>query len=155
MVLRSSPLYSLSPFLDESGVLRRKGRVEESDLPFEQKHPIILPCSYESYVLVRSEHSLVFHQSVDYLISRISQKFHIISLRRLCKQVKRFCLPCQRQDAKACNEIGAPLPGDRIRKAPPFSITGVDYAGPLTCKNSGKKKYYILIFTCAVIRAIH
>ena len=49
----------------------------------------------------------------------------------------------------------APLPKLRAKQAPPFSVTGVDYAGPLYCLDFPKKKFYILLFTCAVIRAIH
>ena len=32
---------------------------------------------------------------------------------------------------------------------------GVDHAGPLYTRDAGKNKFYILLFTCAVIRAVH
>ena len=31
----------------------------------------------------------------------------------------------------------------------------MDHAGPLYCCDSGNKKFYVLLFTCAVVRAIH
>ncbi|XP_025160016.1 uncharacterized protein LOC112589768 [Harpegnathos saltator] len=37
-----SSLLSLRPFLDSDGLLRIDGRLEESNLPFNQKHPVIL-----------------------------------------------------------------------------------------------------------------
>ena len=40
---RSSPLYKLDPFLDEDGVLRVGGRIKHSSLPYDVRHPVILP----------------------------------------------------------------------------------------------------------------
>jgi len=34
-------------------------------------------------------------------------------------------------------------------------VTGLDYAGPLFCIDLPSKKLYILLFTCAVVRAVH
>ena len=41
--------------------------------------------------------------------------------------------------------------------APPFSKTGVDFAGSLFVKGKGKqmRKVYIALFTCCVTRAVH
>ncbi|GFQ91937.1 integrase catalytic domain-containing protein [Trichonephila clavata] len=50
--------------------------------------------------------------------------------------------------------ITAPLPRDRIEQSPPFAVTGLDFAGPIFVKNS-KEKFYILLCTCAVTRALH
>ena len=49
----------------------------------------------------------------------------------------------------------APLTGDRVTRSPPFSVTGIDHAGPLYCSDYPKKKLYVLLFTCAVTRAVH
>ncbi|MCH2241292.1 MAG: hypothetical protein MK041_05035 [Aquabacterium sp.] len=49
----------------------------------------------------------------------------------------------------------APLPKDRVQKTPPFAVTGIDHAGPLYCADDPGKKFYILLFTCAVVRAVH
>ena len=40
---RSSSLYKLDPFLDEDGLLRVSGRLRQSSIPYEVKHPVILP----------------------------------------------------------------------------------------------------------------
>ncbi|GBM26101.1 hypothetical protein AVEN_12857-1 [Araneus ventricosus] len=47
----------------------------------------------------------------------------------------------------------APLPVDRLRVASVFEITGVYFAGPLYLKRN--QKSWIVIYTCAVFRAIH
>ncbi|XP_066930773.1 uncharacterized protein [Clytia hemisphaerica] len=40
---KSSQLINLSPFLDSNNLLRVGGRIRNADIPFESKHPIILP----------------------------------------------------------------------------------------------------------------
>ena len=47
------------------------------------------------------------------------------------------------------------LPQDRTSQAPPFAVTGVDFAGPLFSVDFPKKKLYVCLFTCAVTRAVH
>ena len=49
----------------------------------------------------------------------------------------------------------SPLPDNRIKKTPPFSICGVDHAGPLFCSDTGDRKLHIALFTCAAIRAVN
>ncbi|GBN85884.1 hypothetical protein AVEN_203981-1 [Araneus ventricosus] len=46
-----------------------------------------------------------------------------------------------------------PLPENRVRDAAVFQITGVDAAGPLFL--TGNQKAWLLLFTCAVYRAVH
>ena len=36
-----------------------------------------------------------------------------------------------------------------------FSVTGIDFAGPLFCADVHDEKFYICLFTCAVTRAVH
>ncbi|GIY95299.1 integrase catalytic domain-containing protein [Caerostris extrusa] len=45
------------------------------------------------------------------------------------------------------------LPLDRVRESAIFEITGIDLCGPLLLKPRGKAR--IVLFTCAVYRAIH
>ena len=49
-----------------------------------------------------------------------------------------------------------PLPSFRVEEAPPFSFTGVDFAGPLYIKSiDGTQKVWICLYTCCVARAVH
>jgi hypothetical protein len=70
-------------------------------------------------------------------------------------RVKRFCVGGQKVDAQAATQPVAPLPEFRIRESPPFSAVGIDHAGPLYCSDFNGKKFYVLLFTCAVVRAVH
>lgn len=48
------------------------------------------------------------------------------------------------------------LPPDRTAKAGPFEVINMDFAGPLYVKKRAvQAKAYIVLFTCAVTRAIH
>ena len=44
-ISRQSSLLKLDPFIDEEGLIRVGGRLKNSTLPFEVKHPIVLPRS--------------------------------------------------------------------------------------------------------------
>ena len=152
---KNSPISMLTPFLGKDGLIRVQGRLQESSLAYEVKHPIILPKCHLSLLLVRFQHSLLKHAGVNSMVSTLRHTYWIIGLRRLAKQVKKECTPCQRFDSRPCNQTFAPLPGVRVKEAPPFSVTGVDHAGPLFCVDRPGKKLYILLLTCAVVRAVH
>ena len=153
-VHKTSKIAQLSPMMGEDGLLRIKGRLQLSDLAYEEKHPIILPNCHLVKLLVRFQHYLLKHAGVNTMISSLRGNYWIVGLRKIAKMVKRECVLCKKLDAQACNQQTAPLPEVRIQQAPPFSITGLDYAGPLFCCDSNKK-FYILLFTCAVIRSVH
>jgi len=53
-------------------------------------------------------------------------------------------------------ESEAPMPADRITATNLFQVTGIDFAGPLYVKGTPLlKQYYIALFTCDTIRAVH
>jgi hypothetical protein len=154
-VHKSSSIAKLDPFIGEDGLLRVKGRLQFSDLSYGSKHPIILPKCHVSKLLVRFQHVLLKHAGVETLITSLRNNYWILGVRRVAKQVKRECVPCQRFDSKACNQPVAPLPDLRVKESPPFCVIGLDNAGPLFCSDDPSRKLYILLFTCAVVRAVH
>ena len=152
---KTSSIAKLSPFLSQEGLLRVGGRIQFAKLSFEEKHPVILPKSHVSMLLVRSHHRMMKHAGVATMISTLRCQFWIVGLRRMAKKVKRECIACQKQDAVACAQPRAPLPGDRVTRSAPFSVTGIDHAGPLYGSDHPGRKLYVLLFTCAVTRALH
>ena len=68
-------------------------------------------------------------------------------------QVEKLCK--EQHHSKACTQPVATLPASRVTPSPPFTVSGLDYAGPFFCVDKPSSKFYILLFTCAVIRAIH
>ena len=48
------------------------------------------------------------------------------------------------------------LPRGRVSDDPPFTNSGIDFAGPIyVTADSGTRKAYICLFTCQITRAIH
>lgn len=82
--------------------------------------------------------------------------YWVLKWRKLVKWVITRCHICKRLKAKPAQQVKAPLPGDRVTESPPFEVTGVNFTGPLYVKSSGQpKKAYIVLFMCAVTRAVH
>ena len=154
-VAKRSSLVRLSPFLDEEGIMRMKGRLQKSNLTHDAKHPIILPNGPLAKLLIRSDHVSMKHAGVGAMMAHVRASHWVIGLRRLVKRVKRECVFCQRNDARPCDQSPAPLPAARVQPSAPFSVIGLDYAGPLYCLDFPGKKFYILLITCGVVRAIH
>ena len=154
-IAKNSSLAKLSPFVDDSGLLRVQGRLQFSALSWSEKHPMILPKGHLAKLLTRFHHRFLKHAGVSAVISSLRNEFWILGVRRIAKQVKKECVACQRQDCPPCSQPMAPLPSERVKQSNPFAVLGVDYAGPLFCADFPQKKFWILLFTCAVTRAVH
>ena len=113
-VSKSSSLYKLSPYMGKDNLLRVTGRLQASQLSFEEKHPVIIPKGYLAKLIVRFQHVLMKHAGVETMLTALRNCYWIIGARCLAKQVKRGCFDCKRLDASACNQPGAPLPGQRV-----------------------------------------
>ncbi|XP_015917645.2 uncharacterized protein [Parasteatoda tepidariorum] len=152
---KTSNIYSLYPELDEDGLLRLRGRIQFADCLESTKHPWILPskCRYAELVILNA-HEQVLHSGVDSTLTQVREKFWIIKGRRRIKSLLGRCIICKRYSARHGEQDVAPFPPDRILESPPFAITGCDYAGPFF-SNENKNKHYLLLFTCAVTRAVH
>ena len=152
---RHSKIISLKPFLDECGLLRIGGRLQETNWSFTQKHPYILPGNDAlSELLIRKAHEDVMHSGLQANLNQLRETYWILKSRQMTKSCVKRCLICRRACVKAGQQISAPLPKDRINEAQAFEITGVDFAGPIYVKPDNKKAY-IALFTCAVTRAVH
>lgn len=158
---KSSNLKSLSPYLDENGIMRVGGRLQKSLLAEETKHPIILPRnSHLSKLIISDAHLNTLHGGLQLVISYIREAYWIIGIRNLVKQQIRTCVTCVRQNAKTQNPFMGSLPSVRCKPARAFLHSGVDYAGPIkirTTKGRGNRSYkgYICLFICMATRAIH
>ena len=104
-ISRASKIAKLSPFLSEDGLLRVSGRIQFAKLSYEEKHPIILPKSHVSTLLVRSHHQMLKHAGVATMIATLRCQFWVVGLRRIAKTVKRECVACQKQEAVACDQL--------------------------------------------------
>nr|CAH7768789.1 unnamed protein product [Callosobruchus chinensis] len=157
----NSKVLNLKPFIDDCGILRVGGRLEQAKFAFEKKHPIILSdeCAL-SRLIVEDAHKKLFHAGPRHVLAVIREEYWIIGGRRLCNKVISKCIVCYRYRAKALTPIMASLPEQRLNPRLSFQVTGVDYAGPFMIKDrSGRgcrlSKAYACLFICFTVKVVH
>ena len=147
-------------FCGEDGIWRCGGRLSNTDLPPATKHPILLHKSHHfTTLIVLAAHERVFHNGVKETLTEIRAKYWIVRGRNLVKKIIYKCTICRRHEGPSYpNPQPPPLPAFRVKESPPFSYTGVDFAGPVYVKSHGiteSDKVWICLYTCCVTRAIH
>ncbi|XP_059217641.1 uncharacterized protein LOC131994780 [Stomoxys calcitrans] len=157
---RGSRIVGLHPFLDRRGILRVGGRLQNANMSFNQKHPIVLNKSNLTAAIVRSFHLATLHGGNRLTETSTKRKYWIIGLKAAIKKCIRSCPRCIRYKQETAKQIMGDLPDSRVTAMQPFLYTGVDYAGPIRMKcsrNRGQKcfKGYIAIFVCMSTKAIH
>ena len=152
-----SSIATLRPFLDENGILRiQTGRCENNTvLPYETKFPILLPAGHISELLIRQQHFFLKHSGPKLVLNMLRSQYWILEGKRIAAKVQRECARCSRHDSRAILQPTPSMPAYRVNQVPPFCISGLDNAGPVYCSDNPSHKYYILLITCAVTRAIH
>ncbi|XP_055605004.1 uncharacterized protein LOC129753231 [Uranotaenia lowii] len=159
-VPKQSPIRLLNPLVDEKGILRVGGRLKLADQPYVTRHPILLPNFHPLARMLAIHYHLKFiHGGGRLTLSNMRELFWPINGRRLVRSVIRGCWRCTRASpVPACQQVGQ-LPEPRVRPARPFTVTGVDYAGPLYLrpvhKRAGPSKAYISVFVCFATKAVH
>ncbi|XP_046492940.1 uncharacterized protein [Neodiprion pinetum] len=156
-----SRLLSLSPFLDEAGILRVGGRLRHADISHNQRHPILLPKSnHITNLIIENGHQSHGHAGVQSTLYSLRQRYWIIDGRNQVRKIILRCVKCMRAKPPTINYIVGQLPKDRVTEARPFSNVGVDYCGPFYMKekrfrNRARVKIYVAVFVCLVVKAVH
>ncbi|XP_055589664.1 uncharacterized protein LOC129741877 [Uranotaenia lowii] len=156
---KSSVLYRLTPVIDDNGVMRMGGRMEQAEhIPFDTKFPIILPKdNLITTRLLQFVHEKCGHGNKETVYNEVCQKFWIPKLRVAIQHVMRECMWCKVYRCKPEVPRMAPLPVQRLSaKLGPFSSVGIDYLGPLEVTvGRRKEKRWVAVFTCLAVRAVH
>lgn len=160
VVGKRSPLRRLSPFIDTERVVRVGGRLSLSQLPYQTKHPALLPKSHPFTRLVAEHyHKKLLHGGGRALLTAMREEFWPIDGRRLVRSVVRACFRCCRLNPVPVQQQIGQLPASRVTPSRPFSIVGVDYAGPFYLKAIHKRasptKAYLCLFVCFATKAVH
>lgn len=160
-LMRKSRLSSLTPFLDEQGVLRVGGRLKYTDFDFLSKHPIIISKNNALLQLLLFEaHEKTLHGGPQMMVTHLRTRYWLIDAGNSVKKFARNCMTCAKQRTVTRTQLMGALPECRVKPSRPFSITGVDFAGPINArlsKGRGSKSFkaYISLFICMVTKAIH
>lgn len=159
--IKSANWKKLSPFLDQNdGLVRVGGRLANSDLSYNQKHPILLPDKQRITVLIIDHfHKQTLHAGPQLLLSSILQYYWPINGRNQARSCVRRCVKCFKTNPRPSEQIMGNLPAARITPSPPFMKTGCDYCGPMYLnpvhRRAASMKVYLCIFVCFSTKAAH
>ena len=145
----------MSLFTDVSGVLRCQGRIDNAlNLSYSTKYPVILPSDHHLTTLyVLRGHVKVLHNRVKKTFTELRSRFWVINGRTVARKILHNCHVRRRYEGRPYFAAPLPpLPGFRVRGAPSFTNTGVDFAGLLIVKDAGgaQSKVWIVLYTCCV-----
>ncbi|XP_017484250.1 PREDICTED: uncharacterized protein LOC108372938 [Rhagoletis zephyria] len=159
--LRSS-LIRLNVFLDDNNILRAGGTIRRSAVSPDIKFPIVLPSRSSIVIMIINDlHKSLLHGGPQLMQTVLQRRFWVMGARGLVRKIFHNCTTCRRQGAIPQQQMMADLPSFRVNYAGrPFSVTGVDMAGPFSVKFSkgrGSKstKGYIAVFICMATGAMH
>ncbi|GBM28148.1 hypothetical protein AVEN_224202-1 [Araneus ventricosus] len=138
------------------GIIHVGGRLQKSKFAFLQKHLILIPAKHHFVsLLIWSSHEKVFHDGVSETLMEIRKKSWLIRGKANCEELSQsVCFVQTIYTSSPGVQVTAPLPVARVEQPPQSSIVGIDFGGPLYTKNSDNT-FYIVLFTCAVTRAMH
>ena len=95
VIIQSSRLIKLTPFLDKVGVLREDGSLERSSFSEEVKHPIIIaPVHRIASLIIEHAHVSNHHPSAERLLADIRQEYWILKARSVIRKVLKNCYSC-------------------------------------------------------------
>ena len=141
--------------------MRVGGRLKNSHLSYNSRHPIILfKKAHLTLLLVLELHVSSLHSEPSIMLGLLSSTHYIIGGKQLIRDVTRMCLICRKHYVK----IGSPLMGVlrtlRVSLSPLFTETGLDFFGPITIRRRHTRKpvyckCYIYVFGCLSTKRIH
>ena len=163
LVSKDSKLLSLHPLLVDN-IIRVGGRNKHANVPFNQKHQMIIHKNHPlSKLVIKHTHESNFHCGREQTLSILRNKYWIPNVRGLIRKIITDCLHCRKVSATPSLPFMADIPEERLQhNHKPFTNTGTDYFGPFYVKlskatrsNAAKGKRYGVIFTCMTTRAVH
>ncbi|KAB0792404.1 hypothetical protein PPYR_14363 [Photinus pyralis] len=122
--IRSLPKYirKLTPFLDQDGILRVGGRLKNTPLSYDHKHPCLLPSDHRlTNLIIEYTHIKYLHPGLQTTQFLLSQRFWIPSSKRVIKKVLSSCLRCFKCNPSSCTPLMGDLPKFRVNKIKCFT----------------------------------
>ena len=161
--LKKSTLYQLDPYVDDAGILRVGGRLRQTNLSFNEKHPVLLPKGHHvSMLILRYYHEQVHHQGRQITHGALRNAgYWLVGGHGAVASLIGSCFTCRRLRRPMLEQKMADLPPDRAEIGPPFTNVGFDVFGPWTVQTRRTRggvalnKRWGIVFTCLVSRAIH
>lgn len=110
---KNSRLRKLNPFIDNN-LLRVGGRLQNSNLDFETKHPIILSDkSYPVKLFLNNVHRSVGHLGRESILSHIRRKHWLLRGGSVARKIVNDCIICRKIQGKTSRQLMSELPCNR------------------------------------------
>lgn len=139
----------MTPIFDADGVLRVGGRLQATELSFEQKNPAILPYNHEvTKLLIQWLHLSNIHAGPQALLAIAREKYWIIKGKTMAKTNVDTCILCNPAKPKLLEQVIGSLPKDRVTAGRVFQTTGIDYAGPIYIHGNGRGERIEKAYKC-------
>ena len=132
---KGSKVLKFSPFLDEEGLIRAKGRISKSQLDFNAMHQILLYWKHHAVELfLQNEHKDNQHEGTEQVRNIVPQKIWILGIRNPIRSIKNKCVTCRKGRAQTIAPVMAALHEERFDASTAFTNVAVDYFGPFIVK---------------------
>ena len=145
---------TLSPFIDDKGIIRVGGRLDIAIVSYETKHPTLLQSTTWISLLITPHMHQFGHPGVATTTAKTREQYWILKANTLSKSVKSRCVFCREMVHQAEEQLMADLPDLRLAPHTPlFYYTSCDYYNVKIGRNK-QMKHYGVIFTCLNTRAV-
>ena len=125
----------MSFFDPDYNALRVRGRLGNSSCNELRNIPFLIPKNSQlAPVIVRHFLEETLHGGGQMTQAALREHFWIIGVKPLIKKIYQNCLKYCPQSLKASFQLIADLPAETITPAKPFSLCGLDLAGPFITK---------------------
>ena len=156
----SRNLVKYTPFIDNNGIIRGKGRLKHTELDDNMKHPIMLHADHPlGRLFLRHHHRRLLHQGYRVVLANLANEgFIIINGKQGLKSIATRCIFCRIRRRKVLQQRMGDMPSFRIQpRKPPFTTVSMDFFSPLKVKVSrnASTSGSVLIVTCTTTRCIH
>ena len=150
----------LSPRKREDGVWIVGSRAETwMEASYNNQYQILLPFKHRfTRLYVEFIHN-ISHPGVLSTVSKIRLRNWIVNLPKMVKSIIHHCVPCKLKRQETIKQMMGPFPIGRLKPAPRWHQTSLDYFGHFIIKGEVNKrsrgKCFGIILTCLITRGVH
>ena len=150
-------------YSDDHRLLRCKGRLKNASIPFNAKHPILLPADHHLTVLIIDNcRKRTLHNSVKETLTELTSRFWVSKGRQAVRRVIIEVRKLQENRSQAlCHSTRCNMTSIPRRREPCTYKYWNDFAVPLFVtsgedkEQSNFQKVYLALFSCGSTRAVH
>jgi len=165
IVPRSSPLNGYSPFLDDHGLMRVGGRLQNAKfLSLAQRSPLIVPKGHAVTMIMQYLHDKEQKHALgpNALHAKFCDQYFALGASSVAKKTCYQCVVCRKIRARNIQPRMGELPLERIgqpeKRSEVFQTVQIDIMGPFYVSiehAKTKQKRWALLIVCMLYKAIH